>query len=175
MVELVETPLTRMLYAKEIEHSVIMHKHPAYSCEDVSRERNIPVADVLKCILVSDREARHYLFCLPGNRNLDLDKARTMLATSRLGFATREEVLAVTGYRPGTLNPFFHKIKLPVIFDRSVLGLGIVDVSSGHPNAGVQMQAQMLVLLVNPALADVLETEGECSQKATERGKNEAP
>mgnify|MGYP001564186579 CR=1 FL=1 len=169
MVEPVETPLTRMLYAKEIEHSLIIHKRPAYSCEDVSRERNIPVADVLKCILVVDKGRRHYLFCLPGDCSLDLERCQQFLTSSRLSFATKEEAQAVTGQRAGTLNPFFHKIKIPIIFDRSVLGRGVVDVSSGHPNAGVQLHSQMLVLLVNPLFADV--TLGESASKNPEMPK----
>ncbi|MBI4210792.1 MAG: YbaK/EbsC family protein [Candidatus Diapherotrites archaeon] len=154
--EIIETPLMRMLYAKEIEHRVIIHKKPAYSCEDVSRERNIPVADILKCILVADKWHKHCLFCLPGDCALDLEKARAFLGTTRLSFATREEAEAVTGQKPGTINPFFHTVKVPIVFDKSILSKTAMDISSGNPNAGVQMQAQMLVLLVNPKFADVL-------------------
>ena len=156
LMEMIETPLTRMLYAKEIEHSVLVHKKPAFSCEEVSRERNIAAEDILKCILITDKAMNHSLFCIPGNAALDLKLARKFLCSSRLSFATREEVELVTGCRIGTLNPFFHNLNITVIFDRSIVSKGIVDVSSGSPNAGVQLQAQILLLLANPKLGDVI-------------------
>lgn len=162
----IETPLTRMMRSKEIEHKFVAHKTPAYSCEEVAKARDIPVTDVIKCILVADKSRSHYLFCLPGDKLLDLEKARSFLGTSRLSFATREEVEVVTGCKPGTVNPFFHNMKVSVIFERSILERETVDISSGKPNAGIQLRRELLVMLVNPKFGDFAVEETKKEEKS---------
>lgn len=150
-----ETEVTRFLFGKEVEHKIIVHKKAVHSCEEVSKERSIALGSVLKCILVVDKARKYAMFCIPGDTTLDLDKAREFLNSSRLSFATREETEVVTGKKSGTLNPFFHQVKVPVIFDSSIREKEIMDVSSGSPNIGVQLHQKVLVMLVNPVFSNV--------------------
>ena len=147
-----------MLYAKEIEHRLVAHKNEAYSCEEVSSARNIPVSDVLKCILAVDKERVHYLFCIPGDCRLDLDKCRIFLSSSALRFATREEAEAITGSKIGAIHPFFHRVKIPIIFDSAILSKNVVDISSGDPHAGIQIRQKLLCMLVNPKIASITQS-----------------
>lgn len=155
LAEEMENDVACFLFSKDIEHNVIAHKMPVHSCEDVSRVRKIPVADVIKCILVVDKSRRYFMLCLPGNAFLNLEKARTFLRTSRLSFATKEEVEAITGCKVGAVNPFFHNMKFPVIFDRCIRSKNIVDISSGSLNSGIQLHQELLVILINPQFADI--------------------
>ncbi|KHO54079.1 MAG: hypothetical protein QT12_C0035G0006 [archaeon GW2011_AR21] len=144
-----ENKLTRMLDFKEIEYALVENKRPAFSGEQISKERNIGLENVLKCILLTDGK-KYCLACTTADTQLDLKKIRNFLKADRLSFATKEEIKLVTGYRSGCVNPIIIKKKVSIIFDHSVREKKIVDISAGIPTAGIQIKQQHLSLLVNP-------------------------
>lgn len=66
-----------------------------------------------------------------GPDQIDWRKLRQRVKRSRVRMATEEEVLAVTGYRVGTVSPFGLKNPVKVLVDASVLKEEEVSIGSG--------------------------------------------
>ncbi|GAM77603.1 transcriptional regulator [Vibrio ishigakensis] len=67
-----------------------------------------------------------------------------------------EEVQSITGYKPGTLTPFHLTHDIKVIFDRKILELPQVTISSGTDMAGVLLNTQDMLDLCTPHISDIV-------------------
>ena len=55
------------------------------------------------------------------------------------------------------LTPFlFKKRNVPIIFEKKLKKNKIVDISSGNPNSGIQINMESLTILVNPIFENVI-------------------
>lgn len=76
-----------------------------------------------------------------GRNQVDWRKLRQLVGRSRVRMATEEEVLAVTGYRIGTVSPFGFKNQVRVLIDESVLREGEVSLGSGVRQMAIIMKS----------------------------------
>lgn len=72
-----------------------------------------------------------------GSAQIDWKKLRQFVGRSRVRMATEEEVLALTGYRVGTVSPFGLKNQVRVLIDTSVLKEEEVSIGSGVHNTAI--------------------------------------
>jgi Cys-tRNA(Pro) deacylase len=147
---LIESTLIHWLRAREVPYAQVVHKKPAVSCDQVAHLRDIALENVLKCILLSDKKGRYCLACIPGNARVDIKRIEAVMRSGHLAFATPEEVVHVTGYPAGCINPLLLKQQIPVFFDASILDKELVDISAGNPNSGIQLHPRHLAALAGP-------------------------
>ncbi len=76
-----------------------------------------------------------------GRGQVDWKKLRQLVGRSRLRMATAEEVLAVTGYRVGTVSPFGLKNQIRILIDASVLKEEEISTGSGIRDAAIIMKS----------------------------------
>jgi prolyl-tRNA editing enzyme YbaK/EbsC (Cys-tRNA(Pro) deacylase) len=82
-----------------------LHHEPTLTSADAARIRNEPIGSGAKALLLkADDQFR--LFVLPGDRRLDSASVKRQLGVGRLRFASKEELLALTGLVPGSVPPF---------------------------------------------------------------------
>jgi len=141
-----------ILSLKGISYQVLSHSKPVYTCEEAARERNVPLHEMVKTILLVDKSGQ---YCIPGNRQLNLQKVREALKLRRLSFASREEVKQVTGYEVGSVPPVGLAKEIPIIFDSCIAREETINISAGMPTKGLQMAAKQLINLVSPLLSDI--------------------
>ncbi len=94
----------QLLDEKGAPHSVLRHA-PVYTSEEAANVRGTSLASGAKA-LICKADDQFVMFVLPADRKLASKPARTQLAAKSLRFATREEVLEITGLRPGSIPPF---------------------------------------------------------------------
>ncbi len=119
---------------------------------------------MIKCILLRDREGRYVMACVTGEAQLDPQAVRVHLPPEwkRLSFASAEEIESVTGCVQGATAPLGLPEAVPVIFDEAIARRAKVNISSGDPRAGLELDPHDLIAVAHATLA-VIARSGESS------------
>jgi Cys-tRNA(Pro) deacylase len=132
-------------------HTLFQHEGSVESFEQAARERNQRPAQVVRSILFRVTEDDYTLVLVAGPEQISWKALRKLLGRSRITMATEDEVLAVTGYRIGTVSPFGMVKQVRVMVEEGVLKEEEVSIGSGVRNTAIIMKSADLL----QALGDV--------------------
>lgn len=135
-----------------IEHRVV-HYGRAKTVEESAALQGIPVAAVVKTLVVRRAENDFLFVLVPGDRSIDWAKLRRHLGVSRLSLPDAEEAKAATGYERGTITPFGSSTAWPVVVDAAATG--VVAVGAGVHGAAIHIDVDQLATLFGAVRADV--------------------
>lgn len=152
-------PASIALEKSGVPHTLFRHEGSVESLEQAARERNQRPAQVVRSILFRVTEDEFALVLAAGLDQISWKALRKLLGRSRITMATEEEVLAVTGYRIGTVSPF-GLAKQPgrrvrVMVEAGVLKEEEVSIGSGVRNTAIIMKSADLLRVLGDA--DVVE------------------
>jgi Cys-tRNA(Pro)/Cys-tRNA(Cys) deacylase len=149
--------VTALLQAAGAPYRLLPHSEPVFTVEAAAAQRGVVREEMVKSILLRDRDGRYVMACVPGDARLDPQAVRGHLGGDwkRLTFTTAEEILAVTGYVEGAVAPLALPAEIPVVFDQSIAGLAKVNISSGDPMAGLELATRDLIRLARATLAAI--------------------
>ncbi len=152
-----DTRIIRLLEAQGVAFRLLPHDEPVYTVEAAARQRGVTQKEMVKSILLRDKDRRYVMACVPGDARLDPKAVRACLPPEwkRLSFARAKEIEAVTGYEMGAVAPLDLPEGLPVFFDQAIADLRRVNISSGDPMAGVEMDPTDLIRLARATLAPI--------------------
>ncbi len=134
-------PASLALTQLGIPHRVFTHETPVTSFEQAASDRNQRPEQIVRSILFQIREGEFVMVLMAGRDQVDWKKLRALVKRSRIRMATEDEVLAVTGYRIGTVSPFGVKSQFKVLIDASVLREEEVSIGSGVRNMALILQS----------------------------------
>jgi Cys-tRNA(Pro) deacylase len=134
------TPVTRALSALNIPYRLFRHARPPTSLEQAAAERGQQPDQIVRSILFRLSRDDYALVLIAGPKQISWRTLRRHLAQSRLTMASREEVLAVTGYEIGAVSPFGLPQSMRILVDQSVLDQAEISIGSGERGATVIMQ-----------------------------------
>jgi len=154
-----KTRVTRILDAHQVVYRVLPHGEPVFTVEAAARQRGVVREEMVKSILLRDRDGRYVMACVPGDARLDPKAVRAQLPEEwkRLTFASGEEIQAVTGCVQGAVAPLGLPEGVPVIFDPSIAQFKKVNISSGDPMAGLELDPQDLIRVAGGRLGHIVE------------------
>lgn len=116
-------------------------------------ERVVPEHEMIKCILLKDRQQRFVLACLAGNAELDTQQVRTAWPEfTRLSFSSPQEITQITGHVLGSVAPISLVESIPVVFDAGLQQLTKVNISAGDPRLGLELALSDLLGLLGDAV-----------------------
>lgn len=145
------------LVAAGVGYRTLRHA-PAVGSLRIAEQRGMPAAAGAKTLLV--RAAGAYsLLVIPGNRRLSSPKLRRVMGTHDIRFARPQELLEVTGCRPGEVPPLGGLFELPVVMDPRVAANQEVAFTAGSTDESFVVKAEDLISLVQPRLADMTRDE----------------
>lgn len=151
-------PASLALEKLGIPHRVFRHENPVASFEQAARERGQRAEQIVRSILFQVRPGEFAMVLVAGRGQVDWRKLRKLVGRSRVRMATEEEVLAVTGYRVGTVTPFGLPRPLRVLVDASVLKEAEVSIGSGIRNTAIILSsADLRRALGKVEIADLTE------------------
>jgi len=134
------SPVMRILDASQVQFRMLPHKRIAKTVPLAAAERQVPVEEMVKCILLKDKGGKFVLACLTGEADLDVQRVREHVpGYARLSFASAEEITAITGFELGSIAPFSLRAAIPVVLDEAVARCGRVNISSGDPRLGLEL------------------------------------
>ena len=132
-----------------VPHQRIDHG-PIATSEDAARLRGTPLAIGGKS-LVMKVGGKFGVFVISAARKIQGRLVGRHLGSSRLRFATREELLAMTGLTPGCVPPFGRPIfELPLFVDRSIANNDRIAFSAGLHTASIVMTVADYLAVARP-------------------------
>jgi len=148
------TPAITVLTAAGVSFRVVRTKI-AHSAEESAALQGVPLASLLRSILVR-RAADDYLFVLvPGGRRFDWPKLREHLGTKRMTLPDADEAKAETGYERGAITPFGARRAWPVILDAAAAELQVVAIGGGARGVNVHMAPVDLIAATGASVVDI--------------------
>jgi len=153
------TKITRLLDAEDIPYTLLKHSEPVFTVETAAAQRGVIMEEMVKSILLREKSGlrRYVMACVLGAMRLDYKAVRMHLGGDwkRLTFARGEEIENVTGYVMGAVAPLGLPDDVPVVFDVAIIECVNVNISSGDPMAGIEMEPGDLVRLAGAQLASI--------------------
>lgn len=158
-----ETPPVSLALEKlNIPHRVFRHETPVDSLEKAAGDRGQRPSQIVRTILFRVSEEEFALVLVAGPGQISWKLLRKILGKSRITMATEEEVLAVTGYRPGTVGPFGLLKPVRVMVEAGVLQEEELSIGSGMRDTAVILKsADLYRALGDVEVVELFESNGE--------------
>jgi prolyl-tRNA editing enzyme YbaK/EbsC (Cys-tRNA(Pro) deacylase) len=142
-----------LLAQRGVAFTVLRHE-PVFTSEQAAAVRGTPLGSGAKALVVKAGEA-FVLFVLPADRKLDSKKARTALGVKELRFASKEEVLQLTGLAPGSIPPFGSLFGLKTHCDPALAEHAGINFNAGDHSISVQMSHADYLAVEQPVLVSI--------------------
>jgi Cys-tRNA(Pro) deacylase len=153
-----DTPAIAAVEAAGVAHSVV-RTEPAGSAEEAAALQGIPLAALLRTIVVRRGDDDYVLVLVPAGRRFDWPKLRTHLGVSRLSLPDADEARDVTGYERYTITPFGATRAWPVVADAAILGEPVVSIGGGARGVNLHLAPADLVDALSAEVVDVTQPE----------------
>jgi prolyl-tRNA editing enzyme YbaK/EbsC (Cys-tRNA(Pro) deacylase) len=127
---------------------------PVFTSEQAAAVRGVPLSSGAKALVVKGGDA-FYLLVLPADRKLDSKRAKQALGVKELRFATREEVMKLTGLEPGAIPPFGSLFDLPTVCDPALGANPSINFNAGDHAVSMSLTYAAFVTVERPTLAEL--------------------
>lgn len=155
---MIDTKITQFLSSEGIIYRLLPHSEPVFTVEAAAAQRGVVKEEMVKSILLRERRKHRFVMaCVTGSTRLDPQAVREYLPGDwkRLSFASAEEIIEVTGFLKGAVAPLCLPDNVPVVFDIAISNYAKVNISSGDPMAGIELDASDLILSSGAILAPI--------------------
>ena len=142
--------LKQLLIEKQAEYQLSQHA-PVYTSEEAAAVRGTPLSSGAKA-LICRADGRFVMFVLPADRRLASKQVRRETKIDSLRFATREEVLEITGLTPGSIPPFGSLFGLPTYCDAGLAQNQQINFNAGDHSISISMRYDDYLKVEQPTL-----------------------
>ena len=155
-----KTRLTDFLDDQKIPYRVKYHSKPVFTSEEAAIERGVRLSQIVKTMLLADGNDI-LVAVLPSHKRLDVKKLKKLSGHKNLQFMDKESIERTTGLIVGAVAPIGSGVEgIPLFVDPSVFDEEFLDISSGDPNAGLELHRDDLRFLLSGAtLIDITKEE----------------
>lgn len=152
-----DTKVVRLLQRENVSFRLLPHDKSVYTVAAAAAQRGVVAEEMVKSILLRDKNHRYVMACVTGDARLNPKAVRAHLGEdwARLRFASAEEIRQVTGYIQGAVAPVCLPDDIPVIFDEAISRCRKVNISSGDPMAGLELDPRDLISLAGAQLTSI--------------------
>ena len=134
----------------------VLRHEPVYTSEEAARVRGTLLASGAKALIVKGEDG-FVMFVVPADRKLDSHAVRRAKGWKKMRFATRDEVLELTGLTPGSIPPFGTLFGLPTNCDERLGENDVINFNAGDHGISVSMRYVDYVLVEKPELGKFAE------------------
>jgi Cys-tRNA(Pro)/Cys-tRNA(Cys) deacylase len=146
----------RLLDEKGIAYRPRQQARKQFTAEGVADDLGVPLAWVVKAMIVQRSSGGFSLVVIPGDRQLSLKKVGAVLGDKHVAMAGQRDVQRVTGYPVGAVSVLgYRRDDVDSYLDRAVLDLERAIISSGRPDLGLELDPQDLLRALEPQVEDV--------------------
>lgn len=152
-----KTMVMRALEAEDISYEYHEHVRKRYTAEGVAEDLDVPVAWVVKAMIVKRGfpprpNGDFALVVVPGDKQLSLKKVAEALGDKEVTLASERDVQRVTGFQVGAVSVAgFRRGDIAGYVDQGLLELEKAIISSGRPDAGLEVNPQDLLRAIEGA------------------------
>jgi Cys-tRNA(Pro) deacylase len=148
------TPATAAATQLGIPYRVVEIGHVT-SAEEAARAAGLPLAALLRTIVVRRGAGDYLLVVAPTSTQFDWARLREHLGVRRLSLPDAEEAKEVTGYERGTITPFGAPAHLQVVVAASIMGEPVVSIGGGAHGVQLQLAPADLVRATGATLVEL--------------------
>jgi prolyl-tRNA editing enzyme YbaK/EbsC (Cys-tRNA(Pro) deacylase) len=141
---------------------------------DAANAAGCELSQIVKSLLLLC-DGAPVLALVPGDRRLDVEKARRAAGAATARLAKAEEVQQLTGFAPGSVAPFPLPAVPRVLIERTLLAHPAVWAGGGSSRHMVRLQPAELVRLARATPVDVVEEPEYHSQPDTDGTDGKEP
>lgn len=147
----VRARLEAHLHAHDLTYRVMEHDH-AKTSEEVAIARGTPLFWGGKALVFKlGKQTDFAVFAINGNRQVISKAIRHHLGLRRLRFATQEELMTLTGLKPGCVPPFGQPIfDIPLYVDATLAGQQDIAFSIGSHTASATLKIKDYLVAAKP-------------------------
>jgi len=136
----------RVLDEKGIPYQARQQGHKQFTAQGVADDLGVPVAWVVKAMIVQRSNGAFALFVIPGDAHLSLKKVAAALGDKGAALAQQRDVERVTGFQVGAVSVLgYRRGDIPAYLDQRILALERAVISSGRPDLGLELDPQDLL------------------------------
>ena len=129
---------TAELESMGAQFEIIELAQSVHSVSDVEKACGCQTAEVIKTLLFIGRKP--IMVVLPGDKRAEVGKIKGLLNEDSLRMATKEEVLALTGYAVGSVSPFGISSEIEQVADESIRSLSSLIMGSGKNDTLIRLE-----------------------------------
>lgn len=122
---------------------------------DVAAYLGQPADRLFKTLVTTDLSGGYYVFCLPGDHELDLKKAAAVAGVKKIEMLKQKDLLKLTGYIHGGCSPIGMKKLFPTAVDKSALDWETIYVSGGKIGLQMELDPRALEGLIGATFEDL--------------------
>lgn len=132
-------------------------KHPgAFTARETAAVTGVPPRQIAKVVML-DVDDQLVMAVVPGDKRVDLDKAKEALDATSVTLAPEDEfVPAFPDCEPGAEPPFGYLYGIPTVVDRGLAGENITFPAGCHEET-MTMSLEHYLSLAGPTTADLTE------------------
>jgi Ala-tRNA(Pro) deacylase len=145
--------LESWLKQQAVAFTVLRHE-PVFTSEQAAAVRGTSLSSGAKALVLKAGDA-FLLAVLPADRKLDSKRAREALKVKSLRFATKEEVMQLTGLEPGSIPPFGSLFGLKTYCDPALAENPSINFNAGDHEVSVQLPYVEYVRVEAPTMTAI--------------------
>jgi Cys-tRNA(Pro) deacylase len=142
----------QILEQAKIPFRVFTHQIQPESIQAAALARGQKTEQVIRTILFRKKQDDFLVVLAPGDKQISWKKLRDKLHLRHITTATRDEVLSITGYEPGTVSPLGLPSGLPIYYDSAIAKKKEISFGSGEAKKALILDAQDLLSLLPEAI-----------------------
>lgn len=146
--------IVAMMKERQIDFEHVVHE-PVFSCEQAADVRGDELSEVAKSLVLKTKEGKFVQVVIAASEKVDSKKLRQVLQTKKTKFASREELLEITGLEPGAIPPLGNLFQLPVYIDKSLVDQQSVVFNAGTNCDSIRLRTSDLLSLFPAKVVEV--------------------
>ncbi|OGU34611.1 MAG: aminoacyl-tRNA deacylase [Ignavibacteria bacterium GWB2_35_6b] len=153
-----KTNAVRILEAAKIAHQTFEYEvnEDELDAVSVADKINAEHEQVFKTLIARNDKNENFVFCIPGNCELDLKKAAKASSNKKIEMIKVKEILPLTGYIRGGCSPIGMKKLFPTFIDETAQLFDEIYVSAGMRGMQVKLSPVDLKNLITAWFADLI-------------------
>lgn len=151
-----KTNAMRILDREKIPYTVREYpQNGPVAAVDVAAYLGQPTDRLFKTLVTTDLNRGYYVFCLPGDHELDLKKAAAVAGVKKLEMLKQKELQPLTGYIHGGCSPVGMKKLFFTVVDSSALNWESIYVSGGKVGLQIEVCPKALEQVVGASFHSI--------------------
>lgn len=139
-----------------IRFEVKPHSIAVFTSIDAAMARGVRVSQIVKTMIAEGEQGTIYVAMVSGDRTLKIDRLRRVAQDRSITLFAPGELERRFGLTVGAISPLqFLRVGTRFFMDRSVLAEEMVDISSGLPEAGIELSPADLCRVLDPVMCDI--------------------
>jgi len=136
-----------------------MQHRPVFTSAEAAEVRGTALHSGAKALILKGEDS-FLMVVIPADLALDSNAVRKLLGTKRLRFASKEEVVEITGgLTPGSIPPFGNLFNLPTICDERLAENERINFNAASHSDSIQMAYTDYAAFEKPRIARVARAE----------------